>query len=628
MHSFSTEETRSFTEHVNDVLGPDPELQGRLPINPNSMDLFLAVRDGVLLCKLVNQIKPVIDPSKICLRPTNTFQVGQNHTLAIEGARSLGMKMINIGPGDLKEGKPHLVLGFMWQAIRMAMLNAVSVDKHPELLNLMAEGENVDEFVNLPPEKTLLRWFNYHLRNARHPRTVTNFDRDIQDCTAYYVLLNQLDPRKCTLNGIDDPDPMRRAENMLRNADTLGCRKFVTPTDVVQGNPKLNLLFTAKLFNDYVCLEENKARNIQEMEARKREAEDAWRRKQAHEQQLIEQQRAAEEEAWRKKLADYEASAMRELEDKRRQLQNEEEERRRKMAEEELRRKHQLEEEERARRARWEEEDRRREAERRKREEDEAARRRWEEEQRRIEEERRRQEEERRRLEEERRQQQERLERERQAALQAQYAAEERAKQAWMEQQEKQRQWEEQQRQRQQWEEQQRLQQQQQWQEQQRLAQQQAWQTQQTQWQPAPSTQVYTTTTTTTQTHTQLIAKLYITVAEARGLRKSDLMGLAAPDPYCILQLRNQRLQTRKEKTTVHPVWHQEFEFGRFGPKDTLTISVFDRDRFSKDDFLGQVVLRRKDLVDGLRKWFPLQSRPGIGDKVKGEIFLHVRYGV
>lgn len=41
------------------------------------------------------------------------------------------------------------------------------------------------------------------------------------------------------------------AEFMLQEADKLGCRQFVTPADVVSGNPKLNLAFVANLFNTY-----------------------------------------------------------------------------------------------------------------------------------------------------------------------------------------------------------------------------------------------------------------------------------------------------------------------------------------------------------------------------------------
>lgn len=47
---------------------------------------------------------------------------------------------------------------------------------------------------------------------------------------------------------------MKRAEAMLQQADRLGCRQFVTPADVVSGNPKLNLAFVANLFNKYPAL--------------------------------------------------------------------------------------------------------------------------------------------------------------------------------------------------------------------------------------------------------------------------------------------------------------------------------------------------------------------------------------
>lgn len=33
--------------------------------------------------------------------------------------------------------------------------------------------------MNVAPEVNLLRWFNFHLRRANHPRTVNNFTTDI-----------------------------------------------------------------------------------------------------------------------------------------------------------------------------------------------------------------------------------------------------------------------------------------------------------------------------------------------------------------------------------------------------------------------------------------------------------------
>lgn len=48
---------------------------------------------------------------------------------------------------------------------------------------------------------------------------------------------------------------MKRAELMLQQAAKLGCRSFVTPSDVVNGIYKLNLAFVANLFNNHPGLD-------------------------------------------------------------------------------------------------------------------------------------------------------------------------------------------------------------------------------------------------------------------------------------------------------------------------------------------------------------------------------------
>lgn len=58
----------------------------------------------------------------------------------------------------------------------------------------------------------------------------------------------------CLLLLQQETDDLKRAESMLQQADKLGCRQFVTPADVVSGNPKLNLAFVANLFNKYPAL--------------------------------------------------------------------------------------------------------------------------------------------------------------------------------------------------------------------------------------------------------------------------------------------------------------------------------------------------------------------------------------
>jgi len=99
---------------------------------------------------------------------------------------------------------------------------------------------------------------------------VTNFSTDVKDGENYTVLMNQLAPETCSRSPLQTSDLLQRAEQVLNNADKLDCRKFLTPTSLVAGNPKLNLAFVANLFNTHPGLdpitEEEKA-DIEDFDA-------------------------------------------------------------------------------------------------------------------------------------------------------------------------------------------------------------------------------------------------------------------------------------------------------------------------------------------------------------------------
>ena len=48
------------------------------------------------------------------------YQIHENLTLALNSAQAIGCNIVNIGPEDLQTGKPHLVLGLLWQIIRVS----------------------------------------------------------------------------------------------------------------------------------------------------------------------------------------------------------------------------------------------------------------------------------------------------------------------------------------------------------------------------------------------------------------------------------------------------------------------------------------------------------------------------
>lgn len=90
----------------------------------------------------------------------------------------------------------------------------------------------------MPPEQMLLKWFNFHLANAGCSRTVSNWSGDLKDSELYAVLLSQLEPKRVgpslVSKTLEEEDLHNRAELVLSAAEQLGCRKFVTPNEIVQ----------------------------------------------------------------------------------------------------------------------------------------------------------------------------------------------------------------------------------------------------------------------------------------------------------------------------------------------------------------------------------------------------------
>ncbi|KAJ9100641.1 Fimbrin, actin-bundling protein [Naganishia friedmannii] len=265
-HTINEDERRSFTEHINAVLAGDKDIDHVLPIHTDTMQLFDECRDGLILCKLINDSvpdtidervlnKPSVNKATKTVKPLNAFQITENNNIVITSAKGIGCSVVNIGSSDISEGREHLILGLIWQIIRRGLLSKIDIKIHPELYRLLDDGETLEEFLRLPPDQILLRWFNYHLKAAKWHRKVTNFSKDVSDGENYTILLNHLKPDQCSKAPLQTSDLHQRAEQVLQNADKIGCRRFLTANSLVAGNPKLNLAFVAHLFNTHPGLE-------------------------------------------------------------------------------------------------------------------------------------------------------------------------------------------------------------------------------------------------------------------------------------------------------------------------------------------------------------------------------------
>ncbi|KAI9568074.1 fimbrin [Boletus coccyginus] len=239
-HTINEDERKEFTNHINGV-------------RRHTLQLFDECRDGLILCKFLNDSVPdTIDTRVLNIpsarKPLNAFQITENNNIVITSAnlKGIGCSVVNIGSSDISDGREHLILGLLAQ---------VDIKLHPELYRLCEEGETVDDLLRLTPDQILLRWFNYHLKAAGWKRRVNNFSRDVSDGENYTILLNQLKPDECSRAPLQTRDLRQRAEQVLQNAAAIGCRKYLTPSSRVAGNPRLNLAFVANLFNTWPGLD-------------------------------------------------------------------------------------------------------------------------------------------------------------------------------------------------------------------------------------------------------------------------------------------------------------------------------------------------------------------------------------
>jgi len=186
LHTVRVEEQLAFANWIIMNFKDDADCSRYFPFQADGSDLYKKCQDGILYIKLINLSQPGTIHEQAINKPgkqstLSVFQCHENLTLAIRSAQSIGCSIVNIGPDDLYEGREHLVLGLVWQFIRIGLLSAINLVHHKELVTLLEPGETLEEFMQLSPEQILIRWVNYHLVRSGCGRVITNFSSDIKD---------------------------------------------------------------------------------------------------------------------------------------------------------------------------------------------------------------------------------------------------------------------------------------------------------------------------------------------------------------------------------------------------------------------------------------------------------------
>ena len=80
--------------------------------------------------KLINLSAPdTVDERAINIKTEdklNIYLKQENQILALNSASAIGCYIVNIGPEDLTKGTAHLVLGLIWQIIRVSIYEFIN----------------------------------------------------------------------------------------------------------------------------------------------------------------------------------------------------------------------------------------------------------------------------------------------------------------------------------------------------------------------------------------------------------------------------------------------------------------------------------------------------------------------
>ncbi|XP_015112194.1 synaptotagmin 1 isoform X2 [Diachasma alloeum] len=128
---------------------------------------------------------------------------------------------------------------------------------------------------------------------------------------------------------------------------------------------------------------------------------------------------------------------------------------------------------------------------------------------------------------------------------------------------------------------------------------------------------------------------LAVTVIKAEDLPALDMGGTS--DPYVKVYLlpdKKKKFETKVHRKTLNPEFNETFTFKGVPYADamnkTLVFAIFDFDRFSKHDQIGEVKvpLCQIDLAQTIEEWRELQSVEGEGgqDNKLGDICFSLRY--
>ncbi|XP_051151890.1 fimbrin-5-like isoform X2 [Andrographis paniculata] len=248
-NGLSTDNTKiSFAEMMTDDAETSKEERmfrlwiNSLGIESHVNNLFEDVRTGWVLLEVLDKVSPGCVNWKLATKPPikMPFRKVENCNQVISIGADLNFSLVNVAGNDLVQGNKKLIIAFLWQLMRYAMLQL--------LKNLRSHNQSRKEIT----DTDILNWANNKVRRSGRTSQMENFkDKTLSSGVFFLELLSAVEPRvvnwSLVTKGETDEDKKLNATYIISVARKLGCTVFLLPEDIIEVNPKMMLILTATI---------------------------------------------------------------------------------------------------------------------------------------------------------------------------------------------------------------------------------------------------------------------------------------------------------------------------------------------------------------------------------------------
>uniref|UniRef100_A0A915Q614 Calponin-homology (CH) domain-containing protein n=1 Tax=Setaria digitata TaxID=48799 RepID=A0A915Q614_9BILA len=198
-------------------------------------DLFEDLRDGVLLCHLIEVLTGEALPVNKAKESKRVHHIS-NLTTALAALRRRGLDLVNNNPADIANGNPRIICGLIWQ-----MILHFQIETNVQLLKEwgfeleLANSPSTSRISNgnspfnrlphqlrigrlkAPVDRVVLRWVNAQLSRS-YNINLTDMDKSWRDGIAFNALIHRIRPELIDMDIVRQNTPKKNLEQAFRLA--------------------------------------------------------------------------------------------------------------------------------------------------------------------------------------------------------------------------------------------------------------------------------------------------------------------------------------------------------------------------------------------------------------------------